>query len=111
MSVKHVEQYYQQICDQYKELLENIKDAEADLQENLVSPEYIDNLKQTIEPFKLNYNRWTYMMYLLRMPQKKEKQKRYEKQNKSLLKNAEKNDVKSVLTENSEVIKNIKHIS
>ena len=57
MSVKAVKRYYDQICDQYKEMLENIKDLEKEAAEGLVEPERIERLKEQIAPIKQNYER------------------------------------------------------
>ena len=80
MSKKHVEEYYNQICEQYKELLNNTKEVEKAVKEGLVSPEFLDNYKKIIEPNKVNYERWSYMMFLLNQPNKKEKKRKYIKQ-------------------------------
>lgn len=80
MSRKHVDEYYNQICAQYKELLENTKEVEKSMKEGIVSPEFLDNYKKVIEPVKVNYERWSYMIFLLNMPNKKEKKRKYLKQ-------------------------------
>ena len=55
MSVKHVEEYYNQICRQYQEMLDDIKDLEKECTEGIVEPERIDRLKEQIAPIKNNY--------------------------------------------------------
>lgn len=108
MSVKHVEEHYAQICEQYHEMLENIKDLEKEAAEGLVEPERIDRLKAQIEPFMVNYERWSYMMFLLHTPQRKEKQPRYRRQQQKLLKNLHpENSLEAVYDENAEVINHI----
>lgn len=108
MSVKHVEEYYDQICRQYKEMLTDIKDIEQECAEGLVEPERIDRLKEQIAPIKSNYERWSYMMFLLHQPNRASKIKRYEKQNAKLLKKLSKeNSLEAVLEENREARKTI----
>lgn len=80
MSRKHVDEYYNQICEQYKELLENSKDLEKAVKEGMVSPDFLENYKKIIEPIKANYERWSYMIFLLNQPNKKEKKRKYLKQ-------------------------------
>lgn len=108
MSVKAVKKYYDQICEQYCEMLQDIRDLEKEALEGLIEPERIDRLKDQIAPIKQNYERWSYMMFLLNQPQRKSKYKRYEQQNKKLLSTLSKeNSVESVIKENNDAIKSI----
>jgi hypothetical protein len=108
MSVKAVNKYYNQICDQYQEMLENIKDLEKEAYEGLVEPERVERLKEQVAPIKQNYERWAYMMYLLHQPNRKEKQAGFAKRNKKLLASLSKsNSVDSVIAENTEALKHI----
>lgn len=108
MSVKAVKKYYDQICDQYHEMLENIRDLEEEAAKGMVEPERIDRLKDQIAPIKQNYERWSYMMFLLNQPTRKEKQPGYANRNKKFLNNlSENNSLKAVLNENEEALKHI----
>lgn len=82
MSVKHVKRYFSDICDLYHELLENVKDMQEAAEQGLISPERFEEYKKTIEPVKTNYERWSYMIFLLNMPNKKDKERKYKKQRK-----------------------------
>ena len=102
MSVKHVEEYYNQICRQYQEMLDDIKDLEKECAEGIVEPERIDRLKEQIAPIKNNYERWAYMMFLLHQPNRQSKVKRYQKQNEKLLRSLSKeNSLDAILEENN----------
>lgn len=108
MSVKAVRDYYNQICDQYFEMVQDIRDFEQEAAKGLIEPERVERLKAQIEPIKNNYERWAYMMFLLNQPQKKSKQKKYEQQNKKLLNSLNKNNsLEAVLIENEDAIKHI----
>lgn len=108
MSIKHVNKYYKQICEQYQEMLDNIKDLEDESLKGLIEPERIERLKDSIAPIKLNYERWSYMMFLLHQPNRKEKIVKYKKQNKSLLAKLDKsNSLEEVYKENQEAMKHI----
>lgn len=108
MSVKDVKNYYTQICQQYQEMIDNIKDLEIESEKGLIEPERVERLKEQVAPIKRNYERWTYMMFLLNKPQRKQKFKKYQQQNKRLLSNlSSENSVESVLSENNETIKNM----
>ena len=109
MSVKHVEEYYSQICRQYQEMLNDIKDLEKECAEGIVEPERIDRLKEQIAPIKNNYERWSYMMFLLHQPNRQAKIKRYQKQNAKLIKMlSTENSLEAVLEENNECRKNMR---
>ena len=68
MSKKAVDKYFEQICEQYHEMLENIHDLEKECANGIVEPERVERLKSQIEPLKQNYERWSYMMFLLNQP-------------------------------------------
>ena len=108
MSVKAVKTYYEKICSQYVEMLQDIRDLEQEASEGLIEPERIDRLKDQIAPIKQNYERWSYMMFLLNEPQRKSKQARYRRANKKLLQslNSE-NSIESTIQENDEARKNV----
>lgn len=103
MSVKAVRDYYNQICDQYMEMLQDIKDFEKEAELGLIEPDRVERLKEQILPIKQNYERWSYMMFLLNQPQRKSKHKRYEKHNQKLLSSLNSsNSLEAVLQENRE---------
>ena len=108
MSVKAVRLYYDQICDQYQEMLQNIHDLEEEAAQGMVEPERIDRLKEQVAPVKQNYERWCYMMFLLNQPHRKPKQPRYKDQNRKLLNSLDKkNSLEAVIEENNEALKHI----
>lgn len=108
MSVKHIETYYKEICEQYQEMIDSIKDLEEAASNGLVEPERIDRLKGQVDPIKQNYERWSYMMFLLHQPQKKTKLKKYQKNNQKLLQNiAKENTLQGILEENKNAIEHI----
>lgn len=77
MSVKALENEYQKVFEQYQEMVNDIKDIEKDANEGLCDPELVDRLKEQIKPIKQNYEWWSYIMYILHQPQRKEKHKKY----------------------------------
>lgn len=108
MSVKHVKEYYSQICTQYQEMLNDIKDLEKECAEGIVEPERIERLNEQIAPIKNNYERWAYMMFLLHQPNRKSKIKKYQRQNTKLLNTLSKdNSLEAVLKENNVARKSI----
>lgn len=108
MSVKHIQKYYSEICNQYHAMIEELHDFEKEAETGLFEPERLDMIKQSIQPLKDNYERWSYMMFLLHQPNKKEKQKKYQKQNQQLIATMKKsNSVDAIIEENNQVIKNL----
>ena len=108
MSLKHVNKYYKQICEQYEEMINDIKDVEKEAERGLIEPERIERLKEQVAPIKHNYERWTYMMFLLHQPNRKEKIKKYQRQNAKLISQLSKdNSLEAVIEENNEARKHI----
>ena len=108
MSLKDVKNYYNQICDQYNEMISDIQDLEKEAEQGIIEPERIDRLKEQVAPIKQNYERWAYMMFLLNQPARKEKVKRYQKQNaKFLEKLSKQNSLDAVIEENNEALKHV----
>ena len=104
MAVKHVKEYYEKVCKQYIEMRDNLKEMEELLADDIISPERIENLKKITEPIKENYERWSYLMYLLHLPQRKEKLKSYEKRNKKFLESLNKQSAPDSLLEEGQNI-------
>ena len=77
MSVKHIKEYYNSVCNDYHELVETLHELEEEASKNLVPPERVENLNKLVEPMKKNYETWSYVIYLLNQPNKKEKKKKY----------------------------------
>lgn len=108
MAKKDVDKYYEMITEQYHEMLQDIKDFEKEVEEGVVEPERVERLREQIAPIKDNWQRWTYMMYLLNKPQRKSKYRGYEQRNKKLLEHLSKeNSVEATIAENENARKKI----
>ncbi len=109
MAHKDVIEYYKQIQKDYIEMREELKDLEKECMEGLVSPEQLDQMKSTIEPLKTNYERISYIIYLMNKPVRKKKHSGYENRNQKFLKSlSPSNSIESTLNENNLVLKNLK---
>ena len=106
MSVKDVRDYYDKISEDYHELVLTLKELEEEYNNNLVSPEALENLKKQIEPIKTNFRTISYIIYLLNQPTRKNKQSRYKNQNKRLLRDSR--TLEEVRKENKDVLSGIK---
>lgn len=111
MSVKHVKAYFDEVAEQRRLMLEEIKDFEKEAEQNIIEPERLEMIKQNIQPLLNNYQMLSYIMFLLNKPNKKEKQKAYEKMNKKLLQSIDKKFTKEgVIQQNQDVIDSFKTV-
>lgn len=108
MAVKHVVEYYEQICDQYKQLNDELKDFQKMVEEGIVEPERIDNLKKIIEPLKNNYMTISWIMFLLNKPQRESKEKAYQKRMRKFTEELDKRfNSDGIKDENDKVLKDL----
>lgn len=77
MAKRHLQEYYDSVCNDYLEMLDNIKDMEKEYQEGIIDPERLENIKKQIEPLKNNYMTLSWVMFLLNQPNRKSKEKKY----------------------------------
>lgn len=109
MAVKHLVQYYNEVCNQRQEILADLKDFEKEAADGLMEPERLDTIKETIKPLMNNYQTLSYVMFLLNKPVRKEKHKRYEQQNKKLLSTIDKQFTKDgIIQQNNNVLDELK---
>lgn len=112
MAVRHVKEYFEQVANQYHDLLNEIRDFEEESKKGIMEPERLERIKQDIQPHLDNYQRWSYMMFLLNKPNKKSKEKSYEKRNKKFLSTIEaKNTVEGTMRESAECINKVRNIT
>lgn len=105
MSKKHVDEYFNKIASQYKDMLNEIHDFEIECSRGLIDPERVELVKKSVEPLMNNYMRWSYMMYLLNLPNRQHKKNKFERLNKKYVTNIKD---ESTLKENSDVIDKLK---
>ena len=111
MSVKHVRAYYAEVCNQYKELRDELQEFQEYAGTHVVSPDTLDNLEKIMAPLMENYERWSYMMFLLNQPNKKAKKKKYEQRLEKFMKTLDKkNSFGGVKEENKQVIEEVHNL-
>lgn len=109
MSVKDVHKYYEDVCNQYKELLSELKDMEDMVSKDLATPELYEQLKQTAQPVLSNYQTISWIIFLLNKPNKKSKQKKYKKQFSKLINSLdESRNPECIRMENNHVINSLR---
>lgn len=112
MAKKDIEEYYQQVCKDYTEMLSTLTDMEDAFNQNMVSEEQLNQVKKMIEPLKNNYMTLSWVMYLLYKPQRKERAKMFDRQMTKFKSDKDLNrDKDHVLAENQEVLKKMKNFT
>lgn len=108
MSVKDVKNYYDEVSQQYQDMLPEIHDFEELAMNNMFEPERLDAIMQTIQPLMRNYEMISYVMFLLNKPNKKKKHKKYENMMRSKVNSIPKECTKDGVKEtNSGVIREL----
>ena len=65
MAIRDVEQYYNEMSLQLKSLKQEIAEMEEDVKNEVMPPEFLDDLKTLIQPLMTNWERISYFMFLL----------------------------------------------
>lgn len=81
MSKKDVDNYFSKVCQDYKELVDTLHEIEDAVNQGLLHPDKLEQIKSLVKVSKLNWERISYIMYLLNKPTKKKKYNRYNSQN------------------------------
>lgn len=80
MAVKDVKNYYYTMMSQYLEEKQNLADFEEALKNGHITEEQMSEAMEVVADLEKNYYRLAYIMYLLDIPNRKEKRKRFLKQ-------------------------------
>ena len=106
MAVKDVREYYFTMQAQLLEMKADLADFEEALKNGFITEDKMQAAIEEVAALQLNYDRLTYIMYLLEMPNRASKKAKYNKANKKLVaefKNR-KADVESVVDENKSAL-------
>ena len=108
VSKKHFDEYFNKIYLQHLQLQRALEDMTKEVEQNIVSPERIEELKKTIQPVRTAYETLLYVKYLLNMPKRKSKVNKYNKQEFSKMKSKTGNNYgPNVIKNNESVIRNL----
>lgn len=108
MAVKHVKEYYEKICNQYTKMKKEVQLWEEQAIQKMVDPDRVQALREMVAPLQENYKRWSYMMFLLNQPTRKEKKKKYDKLiSNQATKLGKENSVDAIINESENILKNI----
>lgn len=106
MAVKDVKQYFYTMLSQYIEEKQNLADFEEALKDGLITEDQMREATETVASLETNYYRLAYIMYLLDMPNRKDKKAVYAKQYKNIADELERlgADLNTVKAENADAL-------
>lgn len=111
MAVRHVKEYYNKVCDQYHDMLNEIRDFEEEAKKGLIEPERLDEIKKNIQPLINNYQTLSYIIFLLNQPNRQSKEKAYQRRNKEFLSKIKKeNTQEGLLDKGQDVLEKLNKI-
>ena len=113
MSIKHVRDYYERMVSDYVEMKRVLEEMEKLSEEKAsVAINNIEQIREQVKILEANYNRLSYIMFLLNQPNKEKKKSKYFKQEKKKLNKIPVNDRKeAVINENTKVLETLKSYS
>ena len=86
MSVKDVKEYYYRMQAQYLEMKADLADFEQALENDFITEDELNEVKENVAQVEANYERLSFIMYLLEMPNRPAKKDKYKESNKKLIK-------------------------
>ncbi len=106
MAVKDVKNYFYTMLCQYIEEKQNLADFEEALKERNITQEQMQEAMENVAALETNYHRLVYIMYLLDMPNRKDKKSDYVKQYKTILEELKRlgADIDSIKEENTDAL-------
>lgn len=107
MAKKDFDEYYNKIFKQYNELQVTLEDMSKEVSNGMIEPERLEALKNTVVPVATSFQTLSYIKYLLDLPVRKTKRKRYSVNN-HLLKRAGEYTGNNIMSKNQDIIDNVK---
>jgi hypothetical protein len=110
MAVKDVKEYYLKMLAQYLEMKNDLADFEEALKNGFITEDQMQTAMEEVNALQVNYDRLTYIMYLLELPNRRSKHAQYNKANKKLVEalKDKKADIEAVELENKSVLANFR---
>ena len=110
MALRDVKDYYFKMLSQYMEMKADLADFEQALKDGFITEEQMQNAFDEVNKVQQNYERLSYIMYLLSLPNRKSKQKKYNTMNSALVAEFAKRgaDATAVELENIDALKTFK---
>ena len=104
MAIKDVRNYFYTMLCQYIEEKQNLADFEEALKDGNITQEQMQEAMEIVAGLETNYHRLVYIMYLLDMPNRKDKKSGYVHQHKTILDELQRlgADIESIKKENTD---------
>jgi hypothetical protein len=84
MAIKDAKKYYYTMLNQYLEMKADLADFEQALADGHITEEQLEAVKEEVFILENNFDRLSYIMYLLEMPNRPKKKDGYKKANQAL---------------------------
>lgn len=103
MAVIDVKKYYYKMLAQYIEMKNDLQDFEQALADGFVTEEQVLAAKEEVDRLEENYQRLTYIMYLLELPKRASKRRKFEKSHEKFMERFKQvgADIDSIVDENT----------
>ena len=108
MAKKHFDSYYTQLYRQYEALKTNLAEMSQEVNEGMMPPERLEQLKATIQPVKNSFEMLSYVKYLLDKPTRRSKHIKYDRQSKKQLNRSGSNTANDVLKRNQAILNSLR---
>lgn len=79
MSKKDFDDYYNSICNQREQLIQELEELQRIANERMIEPERLENMKKTFQPILDTYQMVSWVAFLLNKPTRTRKSAKYEK--------------------------------
>jgi len=112
MAKKDFDEYYEQVANEYAEMLDSLREMEQLAEDKVVNPDKVEEIRKAVEPLKNNYMTLSWVMFLLNQPVKKKKVERYRNQQKNKIRKIDPNKERSPISvhkENLKIINDLKN--
>lgn len=107
MAKKDFDEYFRKISNQYFSLNKAMQELSEEVNNNMTDPKILESFNKTIEPIKTSYSTLLYIKYLLDKPTKTSKHKKFEKQNKKVLKDSKGYQDKDYIEKNNKILEDL----
>lgn len=106
MAIRDVKEYYFKMLGQYMEMKADLADFEYALKEGFITEDQMQAAIEEVNKVQQNYDRLTYIMYLLELPRRNSRQAKYHRANKKILDalTERKADINSIENENKSAL-------
>lgn len=85
MAVRDVKEYYYKLLVQSAEMKADLEDFEKALKAGYITEDKLAEVKAQVDTIQTNFERVGYIMYLLELPNRKDKKVKWKKQNSNLV--------------------------